>query len=96
MFNVEDFQKSSAAYYSHTKDAKTEVKIFYTYKGMPVNPQFVDEYPELYPSKEQIQKKYEELRSITHKGKTSFFTVTEDGLQDIQLNVLSDSLIELF
>jgi hypothetical protein len=89
MFNVEDFQKRTTTYYSINNDARPDVKIYFTYKGMPVNPQFVDEYPELYPSKEQIQKKYEELKNITLKGKTSFFTVTEDGIKDIQLNVLS-------
>ena len=88
MFNVEDFQKSNTTYYSINNDSRQDVKIYYTYKGMPVNPQFVDEYPELYPSKEQVQRKYEELKTATQKGKTSFFTVTENGLQDIQLNVL--------
>jgi hypothetical protein len=87
MFNVEDFYKRDATYYPLNK-ADIDVKIFFTYKGMPVNPQFIDEYPEIYPSKDKIQKKYEELKDLTQPGKTSFFTVTEDGFKEVQLNAL--------
>jgi hypothetical protein len=87
MFNVEDFYKSGITHFSPNSTDR-DVKIFFTYKGMPVNPQFIDEYPEIYPSKEKIKKKYEEVKSITQAGKTSFFTVTEDGFQEIQINVL--------
>jgi len=87
--NVEYYLKSVPAYFS-LNNSDHDVKIFFTYKGMPVNPQFVDEFPEIYPSKERIQKKYEELKNITLKGKTSFFTVTEEGFKDIQLNIYGD------
>jgi hypothetical protein len=78
--NVEEFYKSITGSAKHAED---NVQVFYTYKGMPVNEQFIYEYPEFYPSQEEIDEMCDGLKN-KNKGSVASFTVTERGFEEIR------------
>jgi hypothetical protein len=79
--DLQEFYESITGRYTH--NSNSEVKVFYTYKGMPVNEEFIYEYPEYYPSQEQIDEMCEGLKNKA-KGSGASFTVTEHGFEEIR------------
>jgi len=78
--NVEEFYKSITG---SARNAQPEVMVFYTYKGMPVNEQFIYEYPEFYPSQAAIDEMCDGLKKDKSNGSVASFTVTERGFEDV-------------